>query len=192
MSRKYLALILLSSLGLAAPAAWNVYLSVVVHNWKASSHWNGEAYLLSSDMGALLAEGSVSRSGSSGVAAALATLLSWNGTATTVADIELHMASMGFGGQLSDFTTLVAEHGLEGHWLQAEPAALSHLKTPFLALLSGSDGRFILVRDLRGGYLYATDPELGNVLYPLESFAATWTGQAFAFPDPPPQPEEWR
>lgn len=192
MSRRYLALLLVSLLALVAPAAWNIYVSVAVHDWKASPRWNGEAYLLGKDARTLRLEGSVTGSGSAGVAAALATLLSWNGTPTTSSDVELQMQSMGFAGRLTDFTDLAGRNGLTGHWLQSEPAALAHLKTPFLAHMHGSDGRFILVRDVRGGYLYATDPERGSVLYPLGSFAASWTGQAFAFPDPPAQPEEWR
>jgi hypothetical protein len=192
MHRNYLALLLLSVLALALPAAWNVYASVALHDWKASPRWNGEAYLLSWDPSAQHLEGAAVITGTAGIAASLATLLSWDGVPTSPAEVQLRMQSMGFEGRLSDISDLAGGYGLNGHWLQADAAVLAHLKTPFIAHMRGDDGRFIVVRDVRGGYLYAAYPGYGNVLYPLTSFAAAWTGQAFAFPDPPAQPEEWR
>jgi ABC-type bacteriocin/lantibiotic exporter with double-glycine peptidase domain len=168
------------------PAASSVYSSTALHNWKVSPQWVGDAYFASGTGYEPQARDAT------GVAAVLATLVSWQGQPVSEAEILDSFEHNDFGYTLSDFAQLAAGYGLNGHWLQGEPGALTQLKTPYIAHLRDGGGRFVIVRDARSGYVYATDPLRGNVLYPLEQFTETWTGQVFAFPEPPAQPEEWR
>lgn len=186
MKRAYLILLPLSILGLFLPAAWNVYDSVALHDWQASPLFDGAAYRVSEN--AYVPQ----ELDETGVAATLATLLTWQGEPTTELEVYEALAAQEFGYSLSDLTAFATSLGFEGQWLQAEPNALSQLKTPFLAHLNDGGGRFVIVRDARSGYVYATDPLRGQVLYRLEEFGEVWSGQLFAFPNPPTQPEEWR
>lgn len=178
--------ILLAATALLLPPAWNVYESVWLNDWRASPLFDGQAYVVS--------DGGVVRSevDETGLAAALATLLTWNGNTTSEAQVLEKLPGTGADVSLADVTALAAEYGIEGQWLRIETGALSQLKTPFVAHMAEGNGRVIIVRDVRSGYAYAADPARGNVLYPLERFVETFTGQVFAFPDPPAQPEEWR
>jgi ABC-type bacteriocin/lantibiotic exporter with double-glycine peptidase domain len=186
MQRIYFIILALSITALVLPAIWNVYISAGIHDWRASPRWDGQAYQVSK------AGYAPQERDSTGVAAVLATLVSWQGQPTSEVEVHDLFTERDFGYKLSDFAQLAAEYDLDGHWLQAEPGALTRLKTPYIAHLHDGGGRFVIVRDARSGYIYATDPQRGNVLYPLEQFTATWTGQVFAFPEPPAQPEEWR
>ncbi len=186
MRPTYLIILALSFTALVLPAAWNVYTSVTVHDWKASPRFDGQVYLVSEE-GYAPQEHDLT-----GVAAVMATLLTWQGEPTTEAAMNELLIERDFGYSLADLTTFAAEYGLDGRWLKTEPAALTQLKTPYLAHMSDGGGRFVIVRDARSGYVYATDPKRGQVLFPVEEFTAVWSGQVFAFPDPPAQPEEWR
>lgn len=163
----------------------NVWTSTVTHDWRASERWDGQAYVLSQTNYFPQTEDQT------GVFAVLATLATWRGTETTEADIQAAVEGE-FGYRLSDFEELAQAHGFSGHWLRAEPALLEQLATPFIAHLKSGGGRFVIVRDARGGYVYAADPQRGNVLYPLNEFMADWTEQVFVFSEPPAQPAEWR
>lgn len=182
----YLIIMALSFTTLVLPATWNVYSSVTLHDWKASPRFDGQAYIVST------ANYLPQERDPTGVAAVMATLLTWQGQPTTEAAMNDLLIERDFGYRLADLTKFAAEYGLEGRWLEAEPAALTRLKTPYLAHLRDGGGRFVIVRDARSGYIYATDPQRGQVLFPLEQFTAAWSGQVFAFPEPPMQPEEWR
>jgi ABC-type bacteriocin/lantibiotic exporter with double-glycine peptidase domain len=188
MKRTFLHTILIVCAGavLVLPAALNVHTSIIRHNWKESPRWNGQAYLTSSENHALRSEDPA------GVAAVLATLTAWQEQPVTEAEINSAMAESSFNYTLAEFTELARGYNLNGQWLRTGPGRLEQLRVPFIAHLGDSGGRFVIVRDARSGYIYAADPQRGNVLYPLEQFTATWTGQVFAFPEPPAQPEEWR
>lgn len=186
MRPTYLIIAALSFTALVLPAAWNVYSSVALHDWKASPRFDGQAYVVSKSNYA------PQEHDPTGVAAVMATLLTWQGQPTTEAEMNDLLIERNFGYSLADLTNFAAESGLDGRWLEAEPAALTQLKTPYLAHLRDGGGRFVIVRDARGGYVYATDPKRGQVLFPLDEFTAVWSGQVFAFPEPPLQPEEWR
>ena len=59
--------------------------------------------------------------------------------------------------------------------------------------MADADGTYlIIVRDVRGGYVYATRPLHGNLLYSLDGFASIWTGSLLIFDPPLAQPQEWR
>lgn len=186
MRPSYLIVLALSFAALVVPAAWNVYSSVALHDWKASPRFDGQAYLVSESNYV------PQEDDPTGVAAVMATLLTWQGQPTSEAEVNDLLIERDFGYRLADLTEFAAEYGLEGRWLEAEKGALTQLKTPYLAHLRDGGGRFVIVRDARSGYLYATDPKRGQVLFPVEQFAAVWSGQLFAFPEPPAQPEEWR
>lgn len=186
MRPPYLIILALSFLTLVLPAAWNVYSSVSLHDWTASSRFDGQTYLVSQ------ADYTPQEHDPTGVAAVIATLLTWQDQPTSEAELHDLLVKRGFNYRLAEFTEFAAEYGLHGQWLQAEPGALTQLKTPYLAHLNGGGGRFIIVRDARSGYVYATDPQRGQVLFPLEEFTTAWSGQVFAFPEPPAQPEEWQ
>lgn len=186
MTIRFLSLGLLSLAVLLLPAAWNVYGSTRIHDWRASPRFDGQAYLLST------ANYVPMKLDHTGVAAVIATFQTWSGTPTTESQVHDLLQSVEFDGRLADFADLAPGYGLDGRWLRAEPAALSQLKLPFIAHLRDNGGRFGVVREARGGFVHVTDPLRGNVLYPLERFIDGWTGMIFAFPDPPAQPEEWR
>src|SRR5690554_827214 len=190
MLRAYWAISLLAIFLLAIPAAWNVYTSVVAHDWQASSRFDGQAYIASTrldlpDLTAVELDGTAA-------ARVLATLAVWEGVSAGIEEVAERLGGAGSELRLSDFSDAAAGYGLHGHWLRAEPAALSHIKTPFVAHMKDDGGRFVIVRDVRGGYVYAADPTRGQVLYPFENFTAAWAGHILAFSDPPAQPEEWR
>lgn len=187
----YLSILSISVLLLLTPPALNLYESVALNDWRASTRFDGQAYILSTSFSSSV-EPAPAHEDATGVAAVLSTLSSWNGTQTTPAEVFERMSASSFAGRLSDVTQLSASYGLDGQWLQAEPAALSHIKTPFVAHMEDDGGRFVIVRDVRGGYVYAADPTRGQVLYPFENFTAAWAGHILAFSDPPAQPEEWR
>lgn len=186
MRPTYLSILMLSFTALILPAAWNVYSSVMQHDWKVSSRFDGQAYVVSQ------ADYVSQQRDLTGVAAVMATLLTWQGQPTAEAELHDLLVERDFGYRLAEFTKFATEYGFDGQWLQAEPAALTQLKTPYLAHFSDGGGRFVIVRDARSGYVYVTDPQRGQVVFPMEQFLASWSGQVFAFPEPPIQPEEWR
>ncbi len=186
MRRTYLIILAISFTALVLPAAWNVYSSVSLHDWKASPRFDGQAYVVSE------AGYAPQDRDPTGVAAVMATLLTWQGQPTSEEEMYDLLTARDFGYRLADLTEFAAEYGLDGQWLQAEPGALTQLKAPYLAHLLDGGGRFVIVRDARSGYVYATDPQRGQVVFPMRQFLAVWSGQVFAFPEPPAQPEEWR
>ena len=187
----YLSILSISLLLLLTPPVLSLYESVVLNDWRVSTRFDGQAYILSTSIPPSV-DPAPAHEDATGVAAVLATLSTWNGTLTAPVDVFERMNASSFAGRLSDVTDLGASYGLMGQWLRAQPAALSLIRVPFVAHVRDGGGRFVIVRDVRGGYVYATDPMRGQVLYPFENFTAAWTGQVFAFPDPPAQPEEWR
>lgn len=167
------------------PPAANVA-AAVRDDWRASPRFDGDAYVVSeADAVAQVAD-------PTGVAAVIATFDRWRGGDATEASVVEAIEENGFRYRLADFEELAAAYGLDGRWVETETAGLSRLKTPFVAHLADGGGRFVIVRHVALGHVYATDPTRGNALYPLDRFVETWTGRAFAFPDPPDAPEAWR
>lgn len=180
-----LGLALVFGLVLIVPSAWSVVESRM-NDWRASPRFDGERYLVSE-------QDYVSQaSDPTGASAVLATLLTWQREDIREPDVLETMTERGFEPTLASFAEQADYFGFEGQWLEASLAALPRLNTPLIAHIHSDGGRFIIVRDVRQGYVYATDPAAGNVLYPLETFDEVWTGRALVFPDPPEQPEAWR
>lgn len=169
---------------LAAPPLLNTVIDA--RDWRASPRFDGSAYVVSE-------AGSVAQDADpTGVAAVIATFDRWRGGDATEASVIGAIEANDFAYRLADFEELAASYGLDGRWVETEPAGLPRLKTPFVAHLEDGGGRFVIVRNVALGHVYATDPTRGNVLYPFDRFVEAWTGRAFAFPDPPPAPEAWR
>lgn len=185
-AKRSFVLLIVAAAILLLPAAWNIYVSTGPGDWKSSQRFNGQNYLVSS------ASYVEAQNDATGVAASLATLATWNGLPTGENDVVNHLDEAGYTGNLADFTAMASHYGFAGQWLQTEAGAITQLNVPFIAHMSDGGGRVVIVRDARSGYVYATDPSRGNVLYPVDSFVESWTGQVFAFPAPPDQPEEWR
>jgi predicted double-glycine peptidase len=154
-------------------------------DWRASPRFDGETYRLSGDDVVRQAQDPT------GAAAVIATLQRWSGRALDEGQVADELAEGGFGGGLAAFAAEAAARGFEGRWLEVSPADLPRLNVPFVAHLTDSGGRLTLVRRVALGHVYAADPIRGQVLYPIDRFLAAWTGYAFAFPDPPPQPATW-
>lgn len=176
-----LALIAALALLIAPPAI------TLVRNpdWRASPRFDGEAYRLSLDDAALHAVDPT------GAAAILAALERWQGHEVDEAQVAAELAGEGFGGGLADFADAAAARGFDGRWIEVAPTDLPRLNVPFVAHLADGGGRLAIVRRVALGHVYVADPTRGLVLYPIDRFLAAWTGYAFAFPDPPPQPATW-
>jgi hypothetical protein len=164
---------------LLAPPLRSVAIATLVDDWRASPRFDGSAYVVS-DLGVV--EQDVDPTG---VAAVLATFDRWRGGDATEASVVDAIEAGDFAYRLGDFEALAASYGLEGRWVETDARALPRLKVPFVAHLSDGGGRFVIVRRVALGHVYAADPTRGNVLYPLDRFTDVWTGRAFAFPVPP-------
>lgn len=186
MRRRDLWIAAAAALALLGPAAWNAYDAAWRNDWRAHPRFDGQRYV--TDREAPVPQ----RTGRFGAAATLATLRHWQGRPLSEAAVQRRLDEAGFDGTLDGVREAAARLGFEGRWVEADPAAVPRLNVPFVAHLREEGGRLLLVRQVRDGYVYATDPTTGQVLYPLQAFAEAWTGRALAFPDPPPQPEPWR
>lgn len=181
-----LALLGVALIVLLAPPIWNVVTSTTKHDWRVSPRFDGTAYL-ASDAGVVRQD-----LDGTGVAAVIATFDRWRGGDATESSVIEEIEAREFGYRLDDFAELAASYGLSGRWVETDLAVLHQLKHPFVAHLSDGGGRFVIVRNVGIGHVYAADPARGNVVYPIERFAEVWTGRAFAFPEPPAVPEAWR
>ena len=180
---QHVGVFLVAGLVLLTPSVWAVYTSTTLHDWRDSPRSDGQRYVVSQR------EYVPQELDETGVAAVVATLQTWRGQPTDEATAYEELLAREFDYTLASFSSLATDMGLEGHWVEAGTAALAQLNVPFIAHLDDAGGRFIIVREVRQGYLYATDPAAGNVLYPIANFAEVWTGRALAFPEPPPLPE---
>ena len=190
MSRWVLVLVAAAAL-LVAPAAVNLARNP---DWRASPRFDGAAYRLSLDDVVL------QERDPTGAAAVLATLERWRDGGGADANGG---ADAGGGAddawtegreriaRLDDFAEAADARGFAGFWLEVAPQDLPRLHVPFVAHVADAGGRLLIVRRVALGHVYASDPTRGQVLVPLPTFLATWTGRAFAFPDPPPQPPTW-
>ncbi len=154
-------------------------------DWRANPRFDGQAYQLS------LEDVERQSQDPAGAAAVLATLQRWGGQDVDEAQVAAELAAEGFGGGLGEFAAAAASRGFDGRWVEVAPADLARLNAPFVAHLTDGGGRLALVRRVALAHVYAADPTRGQVLYPIDHFLAAWTGNAFAFPDPPQQPATW-
>lgn len=154
-------------------------------DWRASPRFDGQAYRLS------LEDVVLQSTDPTGAAAILATLENWRGHDVDEAQFAAELTSEGFGGGLAEIADAAAARGFDGRWIEVARADFPRLNVPFVAHLSDDGGRLAIVRRVALGHVYVADPTRGQVLYPIDRFLATWTGNAFAFPDPPPQPATW-
>ena len=184
MSRWALVLVAAAAL-LVAPAAVNLARNP---DWRASPRFDGAAYRLSLDDVVL------QERDPTGAAAGLATLERWRdgggvddggGAEDAWSEGPERIA------RLDDFAAAAEARGFAGRWLEVAAQDLPRLHVPFVAHVADAGGRLLIVRRVALGHVYASDPTRGQVLVPLPTFLATWTGRAFAFPDPPPQPPTW-
>ena len=167
---------------LALPPAVNL---ARTQNWRASGRFDGEAYRLSSE------EVARQERDPTGAAAVLATLQRWSGQEADEAQVAAALSAEAFDGGLAEFATAAAAREFDGRWIEVAPTDLPMLNVPFVAHLSDEGGRLAIVRRVALGHVYVADPTRGQVLYPIDRFLGAWTGNAFAFPDPPPQPATW-
>ena len=79
----------------------------------------------------------------------------------------------------NEFVSLARDYGFRGHWVGTERSALESLPTPFIVRIRDERVSYLLVNEVRNDYVYATDPNVGNVLYPLKHFLKGWQKQAF-------------
>lgn len=186
---KWIKWAVLASAGmvLVVPAVVGVYRSVVVHDWHMSSRFDGIRYVVSEERQAGLSVDEQTRA-----VVLLNTLDAWRRGSQDARPRDLALSAEPFDNRLATFKRLAEEVGLRGHWLDASTAALGQLKTPFVAHVAHDGGSLLIVREVRGEYVYATDPLVGTLLYRLRDFGNVWTGRALVFPDPPPAPQEWR
>lgn len=168
MSRWVLVLVAAAAL-LVAPAAVNLARNP---DWRASPRFDGAAYRLSLDDVVLQERDPTGADAGGGADDA------WTEGRERIA-------------RLDDFAEAADARGFAGFWLEVAPQDLPRLHVPFVAHVADAGGRLLIVRRVALGHVYASDPTRGQVLVPLPTFLATWTGRAFAFPDPPPQPPTW-
>lgn len=80
-----------------------------------------------------------------------------------------------------EFEYSARDYGFAGRWVRADKTSLYELPAPFVVRIAerGKRPHYILINEGRNGYVYATDPQVGNVLYPLKGFLQVWQKQAF-------------
>lgn len=81
------------------------------------------------------------------------------------------------------FSRLAYRHGLRGTWHHIEEAdrrrVLERAASGMVAKMHAPVPGLVYVREVRNGYVYASDAAAGNVLYPLEEFLEAWTGHLY-------------
>ena len=128
-----------------------------------------------------------------GAVAVVATLRSWSGRDASEGELLARHPSLADGGlRFSDVGEALTREGFSGRWIEADAAALSSLNLPLVVHLTDGGGRLAIVRSVALGHVYLADPARGNLVVPAERFAESWSGTAYAFPDPPPMPQAWR
>ena len=128
-----------------------------------------------------------------GAAAVIAVLRKWNGRDASEGEVLRQHTALANGGlRFADVGEALTSEGFAGRWIEADTAALSGINLPLVAHLMDGGGRLVVVRTVALGHVYLADPARGNVVVPLERFAESWSGTAYAFPDPPTMPQAWR
>ncbi|MEX2501240.1 MAG: cysteine peptidase family C39 domain-containing protein [Trueperaceae bacterium] len=129
----------------------------------------------------------------SGAAAVIATLRSWRGhEASEEEALARHPRLADAGLRFADVGDALRRDGFAGRWIEGDVAALPGINLPLVVHLTDGGGRLGIVRTVALGHVYLADPARGNVVVPLDRFAESWSGTAYAFPDPPPMPQAWR
>lgn len=177
---------LVAGIVLFGPVAWRAYETQRLASWQESPRFDGRRYVLDEDTLRVPA------ADEDRVAAVLARLHRWQGRARSIEDVLDGFDASGYPGSLGAVREHAAEAGFEGEWVEASLAALERFNKPLIADTRHDGGTLLIVRRVRDGYVYATAPGVGDVLYRIADFDRVWTGRALVFPDPPDQPQEWR
>ena len=168
-------------LALVGPA----YLAIVTTpDWRDHPTFDGQAYRWPAP------DVDFDTRDATGTLATLALLMSWRGEALDVAALEAELELQGFAYRLDEVAALYAEQGFAGTWVEAGVGALPQLETPFLALLTTSGGRLVVVHELALGHVFVEDAREGRALIPTETFASTWSGYLYTFEATPVRPVE--
>ena len=80
-----------------------------------------------------------------------------------------------------EFERFASNYGFTGRWVHVDRSSLVTLPSPFIVRIAerGERPHYVLVNEVRNNYIYATDPQAGNVLYPLKHFLQVWQKQVF-------------
>ena len=143
------------------------------NNWLVADNFDGYRYMLGQKGIKTLAGDDI------GVQSTLATLFGEpiNDSNTT---------NLGeYNTLLESFTELAKQQGYVGKWIKlSNPHKLLETQTPLVVEVDFPKSHLIIVLDIENNYLYAADPTIGNVLYPLKKFYNTWTGKIYQLESP--------